>query len=575
MTRPTRSLTIDVDVPMRARDGVVLRADVYRPAQGGKVPAILLRTPYDKSSARVAKAVLSSIRPVWAAMNGFAFVVQDVRGRYASEGTPEPPSTGTEGRDGYDAIEWVAAQPWCTGRVGMIGGSFASITQWMAAMERPPSLRAIVPERTGGPSAGMFGAMQLDSTVIGWLAGQALDTIQRRIATGDATPADLALAQSAYRDPQSAARHLPLAELPFLERAGLPPYAQQVEQFLHDTAGIDATGIAVPAMLTSGWYDMLPGDTARVFAGLRSTAATAAARDGSRIVFGPWQHTGLDAHLGEWFFGNHASAAGLGLPERQLRFLSRWLRDDDGDIPVATYFVMGANEWREADEWPPPGTSPGSLYLSSGGAANTAAGDGLLSWDAPAAERHDAYRYDPHDPVPAFGGRFFELGGSLPGPFDQSRVEQRADVLVYTTDPLAETVEIAGPVRLRLHASSSAVDTDFMAKLCDVDEHGRSYNIADGFVRCRWREGTDRLSWLTPGEVTELVVDLADVAHAFRPGHRIRLQVTSSCFPAWDRNMNTGHALGADRVGVVADQHIHHGGMSPSALELPLHPRPR
>ena len=313
MSKQTFSITVDRDLEMRARDGVILRSDVYRPADDGRYPAILIRTPYDKSSARFDKNLVTSIRPLDAASRGFVFVAQDVRGRFASEGTSEPPSSGGEGRDGYDAVEWVAAQPWCNGRVGMIGGSFASITQWQAALASPPSLRAIVPERTGGRNTGLFGAMQLDSTVIGWLAGQALNTISRKITLGEATSEDLAVARAAFLDPQGAAHHLPLDELPFLKAAGLPPFAEQIDEFLHQMTRIDPAAIRVPAMVTTGWYDMTTGDAIEVFASLRGAGGSAEARQGSRLFVGPWQHTGLGAHLGEKFFGNHASADGGGL----------------------------------------------------------------------------------------------------------------------------------------------------------------------------------------------------------------------------------------------------------------------
>jgi uncharacterized protein len=572
MKQQRHSVIVDYDVEMQARDGITLRSNVYRPAAEGRFPAILLRTPYDKSSAKFDKNTITSIRPVDAASQGFVFVTQDIRGRFASEGTTEPPSTGGEGRDGYDAVEWVASQSWCNGRVGMIGGSFASIAQWMAAMECPPSLRAIVPERTGGRNTGLFGAMQLDSTVVGWLAGQALNTITKRIASGEATQKDLAIARQAFQNPQAAANHLPLDELPFLKAAGLPGYAEQIDEILHDMAAIDATKIKVPTLITSGWYDLTPGDASEMFTTIRISGGSDEARSGSRVFFGPWQHTGLGPHLGEKFFGNHGSADAGGLPDAELKFLSRWLRDEETDIPVATYFVMGINQWRQADAWPPPGTQMQKLFLKSGGNANTRSGDGVLDRSEPSLEAKDTFQYDPHNPVPSFGGRFYELGGSIPGPFEQRRIEDREDVLVYTGDALAKTLEIAGPVRLSITASSSAVDTDFMAKLCDVDEVGNSYNIADGFVRCRWRNETDRLAWLTPGEPTELLIDLGVVAHAFQPGHRVRLQLTSSCFPAWDRNMNTGNPLGSDAQGVVAEQTVHHGGQHLSFVEIPVQP---
>lgn len=568
----TKSIRIDVDAEMKTRDGTTLRADVYRPVQTDKVPAILLRTPYNKSSMRVATAVLGSVRPVEAARNGFAFVVQDLRGRYASEGEYAPTSP-VEGMDGYDAIEWVASEPWCDGRVATIGGSNSSLVQWAAGQLRPPSLRAMVPERSGGNASGMFGAMQLDSTMIGWSAMQALDFVSKHLADGTASQADYDAVLAAFRDPQTSAAHLPLDGLPFFSGIeGLPSYAEQASLFIRSTAAFDVSKVDVPILATCGWYDLLPGDLADLFNEFRRSAGTEQARDGSRMILGPWQHIFQAAWAGERFFGNHASAEGLGLPDLTMRFLSRWLRDDDVDLPVATYFSMGVNEWREADAWPPAGTEERPLYLTSDGNANSAGGTGRLTAAPSGGGGVDTYEYDPLDPVPSFGGRYLDIGGSIPGAFDQRRVEDRNDVLVYTSDVLAAPLDIAGGVRLRLFASTSAVDTDFVVKLCDVDRSGLSHNIADGFLRLRWREGADKTVLTEPGEIQDLEVDLGAVAHVFLPGHHVRLQITSSAFPAWDRNMNTGHPLGSDATGVVCTQTVHNGQLYPSALILPVSP---
>jgi putative CocE/NonD family hydrolase len=565
-------ISIEVDAEMKTRDGTVLRADVYRPVQEAKVPAILLRTPYNKSSMRVATATLGSIRPTVAASNGIAFVIQDLRGRYSSDGEYSP-AADTEGLDGYDAIEWIANEPWCTGRVATIGGSNSSLVQWAAGQLRPPSLRAMVPERSGGNASGMFGAMQLDSTMIGWAAMQALDHVQKQVAEGAATSEDLAAVLAAFHDPQTAARHLPLNDLPFFSQIeGLPSFAELAALFIRSTATYDVSRVEVPILATSGWYDLLPGDLSDLFVEFRRSAGSSAAREGSRIVLGPWPHIFQSAWAGERFFGNHASAEGVDLPGLTMRFMSKWLRDDDVDLPVATYFAMGSNEWREADEWPPPGTEARELYLASGGSANSLHGDGKLEWAPSAGEQVDRFDYDPLDPVPSFGGRYLDIGGSIPGAFDQRRVEERPDVLVYTAAALDSPLEIAGSVALRFYVSSSACDTDFVAKICDVDPSGLSHNIADGFLRCRWREGADKTVLLEPGKMNELTLDLGAVAHVFLPGHRIRLQVTSSAFPAWDRNMNTGNPLGSDASGVVATQIVHHGASSPSALILPVSP---
>jgi putative CocE/NonD family hydrolase len=552
----TTNIEVQTNVEMKTRDGLVLRADVYRPGGPGRRPAILVRTPYQKDGFGRTQCALQAFTAV---AEGFAFVIQDVRGRHASEGDYSPIGP-TEGDDGYDAVEWVASEPWCDGNVGMLGGSYCSLVQFRAAEQRPPSLKAIIPEKTG--RNGAMGAFLLDSILIAWAAMQSRDAIVR---SGDAK--DLETVLAAFRRPREVAWHLPLNDLPFFRLPGLPTYQHLVDTMLSQPSA-DPARIAVPAMVQSAWYDMCPGEVSQLFQDLRSDAGSETARSGAQVLFGPWDHGPFRGHLGEWFFGNHADVlvGGFDLAQRQVNFFSRWLREDDQiPLPVATYFVMGSNVWKEADEWPPPGTVFVPLFLRS------VRGEGTLAWDPPDGdEPPDAYDYDPMDPVPSVGGGWYYLGGSPVGPFEQSRIERRRDVLTYTTSPLATPLEIAGPVRLGLHAASSALDTDFVAKLCDVDTSGHSFNIAIGIVRARWRDGPGpRCSPLEPGHPYHFDLDLGAVAHRFDVGHCIRLQLTSSAFPGWDRNMNTGHELGTDAVGVVARQSIFHTSEFPSSLLLP------
>ena len=551
---------IEFDVEMQTRDGVTLRADVFRPDTDEPVPAILLRTPYNKAARY---AGMDVVTPEDALRRGFAFVVQDVRGRWASEGEYVPISK-VEGPDGYDCVTWLASQPWCSGSVGMLGMSYESIAQLMAAETAPPALKAIIPEYCGDARRG---ALMLDSIMVGWAAGQAADALVKMIARGEAQLEDLAVVQESIRDPRSAAEHLPLYDMPLMKVGGLFTYEQMLD-ILRSAAGTQFDRIQVPALFVTGWYDMATDDATAFFSHMRSGAGSAVARDHTALVIGPWEHGRPIDSLGEAYFGMTALAQGMLLPDLYLRFFAYHLRGDDVALPPAvTYFVTGANRWKEAPSWPPPEVEPLTLYLASVNGARSSAGDGTLG-RAPGPDRSDSFVYDPAHPVPSHGGSYLRIGGSRAGPFDQGRIEARDDVLVYTTAPLDTALTVVGDPWLELHASSSAVDTDFVVKLCDVHPDGNSRNITDGFVRARWRDGYENPSWLVPGRVYPFSVGVGPIAHEFAAGHRIRLDVTSSAFPAFERNMNTGHPEGSDREGVVATQVVWHGPERPSSLHL-------
>jgi len=554
------SVRIDFDVEMRTRDNVTLRSDIYLPISDAPVPAIVLRTPYNKSIRRVK---LGGFDPVTAAANGYAFVIQDVRGRWASDGEYVPISR-IEGPDGYDCIEWVAAQPWCDGNVGMVGVSYESLAQFMAAEEQPPHLRAIVPEYSGDSRSSF---MRLDSIMVGWAAHQAADWLKKKIAVGEAAPEDMKVVAEAMRDPQATARHLPLDDMPLMKVGALFSYEQMID-LLRKAAGVRWDRIRVPALMVGGWYDIDPVGVGRFFSALRSHGATPASRTDTAIVWGPWEHGIPFPNLGERFFGLMASADVKQLSALYSAFFDRHLRGASTVVPTATYFVMGVNEWREADSWPPANVQWRSYYLGSSGKANSLEGDGRLTPTRPPRPEADRYDYDPASPVPSFGGRYYRLGGSLAGPYDQRRVEIRPDVLVYTSDAVEAPLEMIGDCKLRLYAVTSAVDTDFVAKVCDVDKTGLSHNITDGMLRAKWRRGFDEPELLEPGRIYEFAIELGPIAHVFLPGHRIRVQITSSAFPCFDRNMNTGHREGSDTAGIIAHQEIWHGGDCPSRLDL-------
>lgn len=567
------SIRIDRNVEMKTRDGVVLRADVYRPEIEAKVPAIVMRTPYEKANTAAMNRYLP---PFTACDAGFAVVVQDIRGRYASEGEWDVVHLHAANvADGEDCIEWVASEPWCDGNVGMMGGSYVGVTQLAAAAGQPRSLKAIAPWLLGmSPERAMGHSLPLESMTVGWMAGLGVDLVMKKMATGEAELSDLQKLVEAIVDPAATARVLPLSELLNLETPGTPSFAQVDEMLAHANTeiGKNFDKFQVPALWCFGWYDNAGGT--EQFEQMRAEAATEVARNESRLLIGPWTHNYALDFVGQLGLGGMGSAAGGGVPQSHIKFFSRHLRGEDVDIPVVRYFVMGSNVWKTADDWPIPGTENAAFYLHSDGWANTAGGDGRLSRDEPAtSEPPDTYRYDPMDPVPAWGFRVMYTGGSVVnGPYEQTRVERRLDVLTYTTDVLDEPLEMAGDVRLHLWAASSAVDTDWIVKLCVVDRNGLSTNLADGYLRARVRNGWQRPELMEPEQPYEFTIGLGQTAYRFEPGQRIRLQVTSSAFPHFVRNMNTGNPIHEDAEGIVAEQTILHDPEHPSRIVLPLQP---
>lgn len=569
------SIRIDRDVPMATRDGATLRADVYRPDDSEAHPAILVRTPYNKA--------LSSggfLPATDAAFAGYAFVVQDTRGRFASEGTFVP--RRSEGEDGYDAVEWVAVQPWCDGRVGMSGGSYLGRIQWETALEQPPSLRAIAPAIISSGPVGEFergGVIRFESAV-SWFSMMAVEIVNRLEREGRDVTDMRTMVDRARFNIDEVLEHLPFNEVPHFDFDGLRElFLTRATDELpsnvrsEDDLFWDASRIEVPALHIGGWYDIYAGSLFDNFARMRAGAATDAARAGQHLIAGPWVHgVGPTPYVGGLHFGPTSSAIAAQVPQSCLAFFDRYVRGGDAQLPAIRYFVMGRNEWRTAEEWPPPRAEWIRLQLGSGGHASTAGGDGTLTSEREGAQAPDVFTYDPRDPVPTTGGRLLASGKLVPGPLDQSHVEQRSDVLCYTTEPLADDLEVTGPVQLHLFASTSAVDTDFVAKIVDVHPSGAAYNVAEGIVRARYRNGVFAPAPVTPGEVNEYVIDLAHTSIVFRAGHRLRLDVTSSNFPAFDRNMNTGHRFGEDREGVIATQTVCHDDSHASYLELPVIP---
>jgi putative CocE/NonD family hydrolase len=552
----------DVAVPMR--DGTALRADVYRPDTAARVPAIVNRTPYNRSHPLVPAAALD---PERAAAAGFALVCQDSRGRFGSPGRFYPIRNDPD--DGYDTVEWTAAQPWCSGAVGMAGRSYSAAAQWIAAATQPPHLKALFPVVIGSDFFDSWiyqgGAFQLGFNLFWALLMEAPKEAARTLAHS---------------------RHLPLPAVPVLRELGdrVSFYYDWIEHSTDDgfwrRLAIDRhyPQVMVPAYNVTGWYDVFLRGTLENFSRMRAEGGSETARRGQKLLVGPWGHGSTYGAYPDHSFPAFAGADALDLADVQLRFFARYLKDEGNGIedePPVRIFVMGDNRWRDEEEWPLARTRYTPFYLRGPGARGAGRS---LSPEAPGAEPPDEYVYDPSDPAPTVGGPTSLpalLFGNSAGPHDQRTVEARADVLTYSSAPLERPLEATGPLRVRLFAATTAADTDFVAKLMDVDAEGVSRILAEGILRARFREGFDRPRPVEPGTVQAYEIDLAATAHVFAAGHRVRLAVTSSSFPRFDRNPNTGHALGVD--GPVdlrpARQTLFHDGQRPSHILLPVIPR--
>lgn len=558
------NVTIERNVECRLPDGVALRADVYRPAHEVSLPVLLMRMPYDKTTGG---ANWGYAHPAWYAANGYVVVVQDVRGRYASDGEFTPFVHETE--DGHASVEWAARLPGSNGKVGMYGFSYPGATQLLAAVARPPSLAAIAPGFTSAQFyegwAYSHGAFSLAS-MAGWATFLALDSARR--AGDEIAHAGLLGALAAA---PALFWKLPLNDyLPLLDRYA--PYFRDwlahpaYDEYWRATAvDEDFSRIEVPALHTGGWYDIFHAGAVANFRGITGTP--------QKLLMGPWQHSPWRA-IGA---AGRRDAGANEIDDWHLRFFGEVLKGE----PRGTFdsagrvFVLGEG-WRDIDAWPPEGSRETAWYLHSEGRANSLYGDGTLSSDPPAEEQADLFIYDPSMPAPSLGGHSCCTETIAPmGPADQEPYEASKMVLVYTSEPLAHDLVLLGDAAVELFASSSATDTDFTARLCVVDADGVSTNLKEGIVRARFRDSLAAPTPLTPHEVYRLAIPLGPIGVRLEAGQRIRLDVSSSDFPQWDRNLNTGGALYEEpaMAAVVATQAVFHSSSRPSRLLLPVERR--
>ena len=576
------NITIEKHLAVAMRDGTTLATDVYRPDTTAKVPVVMLRLPYNKEQPVLLFLSGDILRVTQA---GYAVIVQDCRGTYASAGEFSP--YFQEAQDGADAIAWAAQQPWSNGVVGTMGASYYGATQWLAATEQPSALRAMAPFITTDQYYDHWtyqgGAFQLGFMLQWATATFAIGEVVRRLGLGHATPEMLGRAIAAADRVAVDYAHLPLTDVPHLQE--LTPYYldwlahPSYDDYWRAIAPCESYArVTAPALNFGGWYDLFLGGTLANHIGMKARGGSADARAHQHLVIGPWVHGYNGGVYPERNFGLLANDAVVDVTAMQIRWFDYWLQGIDNGVtrskPVKL-FIMGLDQWREEDAWPLPDTCYERWYLHSGGRANTAIGDGALATVLPGTEPPDTYLYDPRDPVPTCGGASFLPGlfiAANAGPRDQRALETRADVLCYTSDVLAADLEVTGPVSLVLHVSSSACDTDFTGKLIDVFPDGRAIILTDGILRARYRKSLSAPALMTPGTVYELTLDLIATANLFRAGHRLRLEVSSSNFPRFDRNTNTGGVIAEETAAdfVTATNRVWHDGTHPSHLLLPV-----
>jgi uncharacterized protein len=534
------------------RDGVNLAMDLIRPAEPGAYPVVLVRTPYDKSQNREPFYVELAER-------GYIVAIQDCRGRFNSDGEFFPYKD--EHKDGYDTVEWIAAQPWSTGKIGMAGVSYTAQTQWYAASESPPHLTCIVPE-SSPPDAFdnepiVNGCFLLPMAE--WMLNMGRRTWQ--------APAGFEW----FTELHDYYRALPISSAPEVANTTSAWWDEMMRHpnwddfwkslsYQHAWPAMD-----VPALNHTGWWDMnFPGGPSN-FNGMRRHGKGPRGREGQYLIIGPWwHHTNEDRELNGIDFGPSAI---INLDHYRLRFYDRYLKGIENGIehdPRVWVFIIGANEWWRAEEWPLPETEFTPFYLHSGGSANSLRGDGGLSTGEPGAEPADAYSYDPANPT----GMLWRL---TDGPVDDRLSTIRDDVLCYTSEPVTEPLALAGPVSCVLYASSSARDTDWHVRLVDVHPNGEARFLCHGMMRARFREGRETPVFMEPGEVYRFEFGMDATGVRLLPGHQLRAEIMSSWWPEYDRNTNSGapNNFTDDQV-VVAHNRIYHEPGRASHLLLPV-----
>lgn len=553
--KPKYRTKIDRNIVIPMPDGIHLIADIYRPLTTEKCPVVILRTPYDKRGNIHPYKELGFLF----ASQGYILIVQDVRGRYLSQGEYEP--FQNEGLDGYHTIQWAGQQSWSNGNVALYGFSYLGSCAWLATPYHSPYLKTIVPMFTTQDTYSIFiekGMFHLKGALY-WLT-----TFLGRGKTPKLT----------YGKIKKSLHKLPVSSLDS-DVIGHPikSYQNFISHIVPDTfwakicVNQRMSEIDIPAFIVTGWYDTYLQGAIEDFIRM-STSPEHSKNRQSCLLIGPWAHNPSQKFPGI----DYGRKADFNLQLiHTLKWCDYWLKNDKNalkNMSKVKYFMMGVNEWREANEWPPKGTKPVNYYLSEISNLKKRC-TYKLSKEIPEANAETHYIYDPNDPVP-FRGSHHLHDPAWVGPFEQGELLCRKDVITYISDPLEETLEIAGFVKLVLYVSSSALDTDFCAKICDMRPSGESYNLQAGFVRMRYRESLHMPILVEPGKIYRLEIFLRSIAHAFLKGHRIQLQVTSCDFPVHDRNLNTGEDCEFSTEIKIAEQTLYTGRQHPSHLILPV-----
>jgi hypothetical protein len=535
---------IDVKVPMR--DGIRLSTNIYRPDAPGEFPVLLMRSPYGNGGAGNRYAAV-------AVEQGYIVVLQDTRGRYESEGLFD--AMQPEALDGYDTQQWISRQPWFNGKIGTFGGSYVGFTQWIPASVGCPYVLAMFPEVTFGDLHDVVyqnGAFFLD--LFGpWSYEMTC-------------PYNVSV-DSLMKQPDKVLMHLPLIDQDKMLGWKIPFLRDWLSHPEHDSywdrtsIGNGYQRITAASYSIGGWYDILLKGTIINYLRMTSPDIQPEIRKKQKLMIGPWVHNMGNRKVGEMDFGESADLDDTKLMLRWFDCQMKGIDDGINEEPPVKIFVMGENIWRYEHEWPLARTDYRNYYFHSKGNGSTRSGDGSLDISPPDKEAADRYSYDPNDPVRTIGGM---------GPYDQGKVEVRADVLVFSTPVLKYDLEVTGPVNAVVYASSSAKNTDFTAKLVDVYPDGRAMRICEGIIRADHRDPEEKPSMIEPGKIYKFNIDMWATSNLFKKGHKLRVEISSSNFPRFDRNLNTGNYFATDTTVMKADQTIYHNREYPSHIVLPV-----
>lgn len=589
---------IDQKVMMPMRDGIRLATDIYRPKTEEKVPIIFSKTPYNFNSWRDGKESTRTYRQATEAVKrGYAYVVQNERGRYFSEG--EWDILGTPTTDGYDAMEWMSKQPWCNGKIGTIGCSSTAEWQMAVAALNHPAHAAMIPQGFGA-GVGRVGKYYEQGNwyrggveqmlFFSWLYGVQNDRIRPTFPKG-ATQEEL-IRNSRYFDlaPERprvdwtvANQHLPIQDI--MKNVNGPDgvFEKMIRRKPNDPdwykGGLyhDDMPFGVPSFWFISWFDVASSPNIALFNHVRENAVDQQARDNQFMIIAPTLHCGFKRATEQTMVGKlDVGDARFDYDDLTYGWFDYFLKGDESQnpakkLPRVRYYTMGKNVWQTAEQWPPKDTQMTKMFLNSGGRANTYKGDGKLTKTPPDSDKPDEFTYDPFKPVPSFGGNVCCTGGAIDaGSYDQRANEMRDDVLVYTSEILTEGVEVSGFIEATLFISSDVKDTDFSMKLIDVYPDGRAFNLDETIQRVRYREGYDKEVFMEEGKVYKLELSPMSTSNYFAQGHQIRIEISSSNFPRFARNLNTGGNNYDEKTGILAHNKVHHSKKHPSQIRLPI-----